>query len=244
LDNAIYVALSRQMTLRRELDVTANNIANVDTAGFKVESLMVKTDPQVSADPLDPSGPLKYVLDDGVARDFGQGALHQTDRPLDLGIEGEGFFKVMTPQGERYTRDGRFTITPDGRLATASGALLQGDGGDITIDPTKGEVKIAADGTISQGALRVGKLAVVDFAAKGDIEKDGDNLYRNTTNVPPATASAALVHQGMLESSNVNSVLQVTRLIEISRAYESISKMMEQTAELDRASVQRLGRVA
>jgi flagellar basal-body rod protein FlgF len=244
LDNAIYVALSRQMTLRRELDVTANNIANVDTAGFKVESLMVKTDPQVSANPQDPAGPLKYVLDDGVARDFGQGALHQTDRPLDVGIEGDGFFKVQTPQGERYTRDGRFTMTADGRLATASGALLQGEGGDITVDPTKGEVSIAADGTISQGATKVGKLTVVEFPNKGDLEKDGDNLYRNTTNLAPTTASSAVLHQGMLESSNVNAVLQVTRLIEISRAYESISKMMEQTAELDRGAVQRLGKVA
>ena len=244
MDNAIYVALSRQMTLRRELDVTANNIANVDTTGFKVESLMVKTDPQKSANPQDPGGPLKYVLDDGVARDFGQGALHQTGRPLDVGIEGDGFFKVTTPQGERYTRDGRFTLTSDGRLATASGAIVQGDGGDITIDPTKGEVNIAPDGTISQGSIKVGKLAVVDFASKNDIEKDGDNLYRNTTNIPPTTTTSVQVHQGMLESSNVNAVLQVTRLIEISRAYESISKMMEQTAELDRSSVQRLGRVA
>ena len=244
MDNAIYVALSRQMTLRRELDVTANNIANVDTAGFKVESLMVKTDPQVSADPMDPGGSLKYVLDDGVARDFTQGSLHQTDRPLDLGIEGQGFFKVTTANGERYTRDGRFTMSADGRLATAGGAVLQGDGGDITLDPSKGEVNIAEDGTISQGGLKVGKVAVVDFPQLGALEKDGDNLYRNASNEAPTDASSAIVHQGMLESSNVNSVLQVTRLIEISRAYESISKMMEQTAELDRGAVQRLGRVA
>jgi flagellar basal-body rod protein FlgF len=244
LDNAIYVALSRQMTLRRELDVTANNMANVDTAGFKVESLMVKTDPQKSANPQDPAGPLKYVLDDGVARDFSQGALHQTDRPLDMGIEGDGFFKVITPQGERYTRDGRFTMTSDGRLATATGALLQGEAGDLTVDPSKGEVKVAADGTISQGSLKIGKVAVVDFASKSDIEKDGDNLYRSVANTTPSPASSAVIHQGMLESSNVNAVLQVTRLIEISRAYESISKMMEQTAELDRGAVQRLGKVA
>ena len=244
MDNAIYVALSRQMTLRRELDVTANNIANVDTAGFKVESLMVETDPQASADPLDPSGPLKYVLDSGVARDFTQGALHQTDRPMDLGIEGQGFFRVQTPDGERFTRDGRFTLTSDGRIATASGATLQGDGGDIIIDPSKGQVAISADGVISQGATRVGKVSVVDFPDQSALQKEGDNLYSNTDNIQPSTSTSAVVHQGMLESSNVNPVLQVTKLIEVSRAYESISKMMEQTAELDRGAVQRLGRVA
>jgi flagellar basal-body rod protein FlgF len=244
MDNAIYVALSRQMTLRRELDVTANNIANVDTAGFKVEALMVKTDPQKSAEPFDPSGPLKYVIDDHVARNFTQGALHQTGRPLDVGIEGQAFFEVQTPQGMRYTRDGRFTMTADGKLATMNGATLQGDGGDITVDPSKGEVNIAADGTISQGAQKIGKIAVVAFPELAALDKDGDNLFRNTSNVNPSAAPSAVIHQGMLESSNVNAVVQITRLIEVSRAYEGISKMMDQTAQLDSGAIQRLGKVA
>lgn len=245
MDNTIYVALSRQMTLRRELDVTANNLANVDTTGFKVEALEVTTNPQVTkSTPLDPSGPLKYVLDDRIARDFSQGTLTQTGGTFDLGIEGRGFFKVDTPSGERYTRDGRFTLSPDGRLVTSSGMAVQGAGGDIVVDTTRGPVTISGDGSVSQGSERIGKIDVVDFSEVSVLEKDGDNLYKNSGNEQPQTASSAVVHQGMLEGSNVNPILQVTRLIEINRAYESIARMMDQTAELDRGAVQRLGRVA
>jgi flagellar basal-body rod protein FlgF len=121
MDNALYVGLSRQMTLRRELDIVANNIANANTTGFKVEELMVRTEPAKPARTAGGTNPVKFVLDDGVARDFGQGALTQTGGDFDLALEGQGFFKVSTAGGERYTRDGRFTMNPDGKLVTQNG---------------------------------------------------------------------------------------------------------------------------
>ena len=244
MDNAMYVALSRQMTLRRELDIVANNIANVDTTGFKVEGTMVRTDPATGAKMVDGPASLKFVIDDGVTRDFGQGVLRQTGGAFDLGIEGQGFFKIQTAAGERYTRDGRFSLSPEGKLTTQGGDAVQGQSGEIVINPELGPVSIAADGTVSQGVTKVGKIDVVTFDDLSSLSKTGDNQFRNTSNLQPQVSTAARVHQGMLEGSNVNSILQVTRLIEISRAYESMARTIEKSAELSRRSIERLGRVA
>jgi flagellar basal-body rod protein FlgF len=244
MDNALYVGLSRQMTLRRELDIVANNIANANTTGFKVEQLMVRTEPAKPARTVGGSYPVKFVLDDGVARDFSQGALSQTGGDFDLAIEGQGFFKVSTAGGERYTRDGRFTMSPEGKLVTENGsAVLDDGGGEILIDPLKGAVTIARDGSVSQGAERVGKIGVVRMADLASLRKDGDNLYRNVSNDTPQPATDAIVHQGMLEASNVQSIQQITKLIEVNRAYESVAKMMDQTTELSRSAVERMGKV-
>lgn len=243
MDNALYVGLSRQMTLRRELDVVANNIANANTTGFKVEDLIVKTDEAKPAKTLDGSSAVKFVLDSGVARDFTQGAMTKTGGDFDLAIEGKGFFRVQTASGDRYTRDGRFTTNPQGQLTTQSGNLVLDDGGGpLNIDPTLGPVNIGKDGTVSQGAVRVGKIAVVRPDNLASMAKDGDNLYRNTTNTTLQAAPDAFVHQGMLEASNVQPVIEITKLIEVQRAYEGIAKMMDNTSELSRTAVERLGK--
>jgi flagellar basal-body rod protein FlgF len=244
MDNALYVGLSRQMVLRREMDIVANNIANADTAGFKVESLMTKAEPKAPAATMGGPRPVKFVASAGVARDFGQGALRRTDAPLDMGIEGQGFFRVTTPSGERFTRDGRFRTDETGRLVTQGGAPVMDDGGgEITIDPEKGQVTVAPDGTVSQGAERIAKVGVFTFDTLSVLEKTGDNLYQNTSNQQPKPATEARVRQGMLEGSNVQPILEITRMIEVSRAYESMAKMMDSNAELSRRSVERMGRV-
>jgi len=244
MDNTLYVGLSRQMTLRHELDIVANNIANADTAGFKVESLMLATQPQAPAVTLDGPKPVKFVMDTGVARDFSQGSLHRTSNELDMGIDGPGFFQVTTADGPRFTRDGRFRLDSTGKLTTQAGQpVLDDGGGEIVIDPEKGPVVIASDGTISQGQERVGKVGVVKFTAQSALEKTGDNLLKNSSNQTPQPAPDSLVRQGMLESSNVNPVAEITRMIEVTRTYESVTNMMSATADLSRNSVQRLGRV-
>ena len=243
MENAAYVALSRQMTLRRELDIVANNMANADTTGFKVEQLLVGTEVGQRArnDAIRPS--TSFVLDNGVGRDFGQGALKQTGRDLDFGIEGEGaFFTVADGAGEAYTRDGAFTLDPEGKLVTKAGAAVQGDGGDIILDPSKGQVTVGDDGTISQGGLLVGKLSLARFETLAALSKDGDGLYRNRSNATPIEAAGAKIHQGSLEGSNVNPLIEITNMIEISRAYERVSKMIENVNDLSRRSVERLGR--
>ncbi len=243
MDNAIYVGLSRQMTLRRELDIIANNIANADTSGFKVEDSLTRTDPKAAPRTL-ASNAIKFVLDDGVARDFSQGAMAQTSSPFDLAIEGQGFFTVDTPAGARYTRDGRFTLDATGRLTTQAGNAVLGEGGgQIVVDPLLGPVNIAADGTVSQGINALGKVGVSRFDDMAALRKDGDNLFRNTSNQAAQAAPDARVRQGMLESSNVTTIEQVTRLIEVNRAYDSISKMMADTSDLSRRSIERIGKL-
>jgi len=244
MDNALYVGLSRQMVLKRQMDIVANNIANADTNGFKVESLMTKEVPGPPAFTLEGPRPIKFVGDDGVARDFGQGALRRTDAPFDMAVDGQGFFKVTTKAGERFTRDGHFRLDDNGNLTTQGGDPVADDGGgQIVLDPLKGEVTVAADGTVSQGTDRVAKIGVYQFANLGALEKTGDNLYKNSSNQQPTPATAAKVRQGMLEGSNVNSILEITRMIEVSRAYEQTSQMMSSQADLSRNSVARLGRV-
>lgn len=245
MENAAYIGLSRQMTLRRELDIVANNIANADTTGFKVEQLLVGTEVGERARNAFVRPGVSFVLDKGVGRDFGQAALEQTSRNLDFGIEGEAaFFKLNDGAGEAYTRDGAFTLDPEGRLTTQGGAAVQGDGGDIILDPLLGQPTVAADGTISQDGEPVGRLSIVRFDTLAALEKGGDGLYRNASNAAPVEAADARVRQGMLEGSNVNPILEITNLIEIQRAYESVSRMIENANDLSRRSVERLGRVS
>lgn len=243
MENAAYIGLSRQMTLRRELDIVANNIANADTTGFKVEQLMVGTEVGERARNHAVRPGASFVLDQGVGRDFGQGALHHTGRPLDLALEGDGvFFAVQDGAGEAYTRDGAFVTDPEGRLTTRDGRAVLGDGGEIMLDPARGEPAIAQDGTISQEGVPVGRLRVVRFDALGVLEKAGDGFYRNASNAAPMDAADTPIRQGVLEGSNVNPLLEITNLIEISRSYERITRMIEQTTDLSKRAVERLGR--
>lgn len=243
MENAAYIGLSRQMTLRRELDIAANNIANADTTGFKVEQLLLGTEVGNRArnDAVRPG--VSFVLDKGVGRDFSQGSLQQTGRDLDFAIDGEGvFFKVQDGATEAYTRDGAFTISPEGELVTKAGLPVLGDGGPIVIDPAQGPITVADDGNISQNGIAIGQLGLARFDNLAVLSKEGDGLYRNASNATPIDAAGAQVRQGMLEGSNVNPLVEITQLIEISRAYERATKMIENVTELSRRSVERLGK--
>ena len=242
MDNTTYVGLSRQMTLRRELDIVANNIANADTAGFKVESLMTSTEPRRPArtDQL-PHVP-NFVLDTGVARNFSQGSLRRTDNALDVAIEGDGFLTVRTPEGDRYTRDGGLRVDARGRLVTQKGDPVIGDGGEITLRQDEPPPAIAADGTISQGALRIGRLSVVRFDNLSALSKQGDNLFM-ADGEAPRPAPEVRLRQGMLETSNAQPVLEVVKLIELSRSYERVTRIIDNTQDLSRRAVERLGRI-
>jgi flagellar basal-body rod protein FlgF len=244
MDNTLYVGLSRQMVLQRQMDIVANNIANMDTTGFKVESLMEKTDLGSPATTQFIPSPVKFVASNGVARDFGQGSLSATGNPLDMAIDGQGFFQVQGPNGARFTRDGRFTLDTSGKLITQQGLPVLDEGGsEITIDAEKGPVSLGPDGSLSQGRDRVGKVGVFTFTNPGALEKDGDNLFKNASNLSPQPATDAKVRQGMVEGSNVKPVIEITNMIQVSRAYEQIAKMMDSQADLSARAVQRLGKV-
>jgi len=239
----LYVGLSTQQTLQRALEITANNIANADTAGFKVEELLVRTEPTVPPASPDPR-PIAYVLDSGVGRDFRQGALEQTGAAFDVAIEGDGFFQVETDAGLRYTRDGRFTVDNKNQLTTKAGdPVLGSNGRPIVLDPTRSSPAIAPDGSVSQGAASIGRIGVYRFPDLAALQKTGDNLLQAPDDAQPIAAGDGVVRQGMVEHSNVQPVLEITNLIEITRAYERVARMMEQTNDLASRAVNTLGQV-
>ena len=242
MDNSTYVALSRQMTLRRQLDIVANNIANADTAGFKTEALMTAVEPRAPAKSAQIPHAARFVLDNGVSRDFRQGSMKETGNELDVAIEGDAFFSITTPEGERFTRDGRFKLDAGGRLVTQGGEPVLGDGGaEITLRRDGSPPSIGADGTISQDGERVARIGVVRFDNLAALSKTGQGRYL-ADGVDPVPAPDVRVRQGMLESSNVNPVLEVVNLVEVSRAYERVTRMIDQAQDLSRRAVDRLGK--
>jgi flagellar basal-body rod protein FlgF len=252
MDNSIYVGLSRQMVLQRALDVAANNVANMDTAGFKVEHLRVITDPETAPGTSLGFGraPIKYALDAGMGRDFSAGALEQTGAPFDLALSGEGFFSIQTAQGLRYTRDGRFALNAQNQLVDAQGDPVQGAGGStITVDPTKSTPVVGKDGTVSQqdatGHLSIiGRIDVTRFADRSALTKVGNNQFADPTgNAGAQAARDVTVDQGFVEKSNVNPVAEVTSLIDITRAYERVSNLITSTQDLSSKAIDALGKL-
>jgi flagellar basal-body rod protein FlgF len=229
------------MALRRNMEIIANNIANSSTAGFKreaplFEELLVPVDDPQTGD----STEVSFVRDWGVVRDMTSGPLEQTGGTLDVAVDGDGMLVVNTAAGERYTRDGHLKLDSQGKLVTSDGDPVMSDGGEIVIPPGESEIKIASDGTVSTRQGAAGKLRVVSFAANA-LSKEGSNLY--SANVPPSPAPNARVLQGMIERSNVEPVVEMTKMIEVQRAYQHSTETLNATDDIISRAIQRLGDV-
>jgi flagellar basal-body rod protein FlgF len=241
MDNSFMVGLSAQQVLRQRMDATANNLANMTTAGFKVEHVVSRELSEKPATASDLPKDIAFTDAWTLQRDFSSGPLERTGNPLDFALEGEGFFVVQTAGGEAYTRDGRFGLDDQGQLVTRNGDPVMGDGGPITLDPAGGPISVSREGAISQDGAVVGTLQVSAFDTPGALEKIGSNMWRATDEAPrPAEARLAA---GFVEGSNVNAVLELTEMIEISRAYTSVAKMISQSDELRGVSIEKLAKV-
>jgi flagellar basal-body rod protein FlgF len=241
MDNALMLGLQTQRVLQRRMDVAANNLANVATAGFKADGLVLEqagsTAAHAEADPRD----IRFVRDIGIMRDMRQGPVAMTGNPFDVAIEGEGFFIVEGPSGPLYTRDGAFSLTGEGRLVTADGrAVLSSGGAPIVLDPQGETPSIGRDGAIRVAGVEAGRIGVASFAAPGALAKVGDNLWDAHGQTPGEFEGVVL--QGALEGSNVRPVIELTRLIEISRAYQSAARIVSGADELRQRAIERLGR--
>src|SRR3979411_2167515 len=186
MENTLLIGLSRQMVLERQIDVVANNVANVNTNGYKADKSLFQEFLASGAHQDDFRGTdrrVSYVTDRATWRDFSQGAAEPTKNPLDVAIDGKGFLVVQTPGGERYTRDGSLQINSQGQLVTAAGHPVLGTGGPIRIQTTCKQISITADGSVSvlEGVSRIdsvrGKLRLVSFAQAQRLVKEGANLY-------------------------------------------------------------------
>ena len=238
METPIYIALSRQMVLRAQMDVLANNIANANTSGFKSEMMLMS---EVDL-PAEPGVELSYVQDFATARDFSPGALRPTGNDLDVAIQGNGFFAVQTPQGVRYTRLGRFQLDANGTLVTSHGYPVLAGGSSVTLNPDDGPVNIAEDGTISTDLARngqmlgvAGKLDVVDFANRDALTPVDDTMF--DAGAQPPTTATGKVAQRMLEDSNVNAIVEMTNMIEVTRNYQSVQRFIDAEHERQRRAI-------
>ncbi len=212
MENTLLIGLSRQIALQRELDVVANNVANMNTTGYKADGAIFEEYlmPQAQAAGFQGADRrVSYVQDRATWRDFGSGPIRPTGNPLDVAIDGDAFFVVQTPRGERYTRNGAFQINAQGELVTNTGDRVVGDGGPIQFQSTDNSISINLDGTITA--------------------REGGNSSR--------------LKQGSIEQSNVHSVIEMSRMIEVTRTYTQITAMMQQFSDLRRSAVEKLAEV-
>lgn len=238
MDNAAYITLTRMSGLRREMQVVANNIANASTAGFRREG-MIFSEYVVRADRHEPS--LSMALGNTRQTFQMQGALSQTNGAFDMAIEGEGFFQLETPLGLRLTRAGIFTPNDAGELVNMDGhRLLDAGGAAIFVPPDARNVEMARDGTLSAQGQPFAQVGLVRPVDPVTISRTAGTLFTVDGPVEPIEAPTLL--QGFIEESNVDPILELTRMIEVQRAYERGQSLLDREDERIKSVIQTLGR--
>jgi flagellar basal-body rod protein FlgF len=256
--SGIYTAMLGARAQEHTLESVNNNLANVNTPGFKRQASMyreIHADVERQSSSAQAEGvhrPIRYLPDDRIAgvmeerfTHFDQGALRQTGNSLDLALEGDGFFVVQGQNGPAYTRNGTFTLAPDGTLISAAngGAVLDTDGQPIRIASPGASVSITREGIVQAGAAKMGQLAVVKFDDPRLLERQGDSEWKPADPQLQATpVDDPIVHQGWLEGSNVNAVSTMTLMVKTSRLFELNNKMIQSYKQMDSQSAQELGR--
>ena len=241
MDNAQLITLSRQLGLQRQMDVVANNLANINTNGFKSEDIMFEeylmpkaednAFPQADRD-------LHFTEDWSTRHNMSIGSIEQTGAPLDVAISGNGFLSVQTSAGERYSRDGAMSIDSTGTLVDTSGNPVLSTSGPVHFDSADTDIAISPDGTISTSQGAKGKLKLTEFADPQTLTREGTNYYSGSGGAPDTTSRVA---QGSLERSNVSGVSEMVNMIRVQRAYQTIANIMEQQDQLRQTAVQQLG---
>ena len=233
-----------------DLDVIGNNIANANTVGFKsgaaqfadmyANSVATAVGNQVG---------IGTKLSE-VQQQFSQGTITSTNQALDVAINGNGYLVVQTAGGDRYTRNGSLQINGQGQLVTGDGAPVIGDNGPIVFQPTDHDVMISPDGRVTvteAGATNTeslrGQIRIVSFAAPQQLQKEGNNLYVAPAGVAATPDTSSKLIQGSIEKSNVNGVVAISRLIEISRAYAQVAQLLSNQSDLHKNAISQLANV-
>ena len=237
MDNAIYAGLTRQSGLMREMRVIANNIANANTNGFRREGVIFSE----YVNRLDGAPSLSMARASARNIDLTQGELSDTGGSFDFAIEGEGFFLVETPRGNRLTRMGSFTPSAEGELVNPDGyRLLDQGGAPVFVPPDAGKVSMARDGTLSANGEPLARVGLWQPQDPTGLIHEGGTLFAARGGEEPMEGGVVL--QGKIEGSNVNPLAEISRMIEVQRAYELGQSFMEREDNRMRTVIQTLGR--
>ncbi|MBC8445167.1 MAG: flagellar basal-body rod protein FlgF [Rhodospirillaceae bacterium] len=242
MENTLFIALSRQVAVRRQMDVVANNIANMNTTGFKGEKMMfvehlVRSEGSGSV----LGDKLSYVRDIATVRDITKGGIKQTGNSLDVAIAGEGYFAIEGRTGEQYTRNGRFQMDSTGQLVTANGDTVLSDSGQpFFFGPTDTQITISGDGTVSTGNGPLGRLKVVEFESKYGLQQAGGGTFIAGPNEQPKNVEFPEIMQGALESSNVQPIIELTKMITVQRSYDSARSLIDKEDERQKTMIREM----
>ena len=242
MSGTIYKAGAGAILQQIRLEAYANNLANVNTSGFKADQPVFRFDaPEIPSDSVGNVPRLSpYALPLEYATNFESGAMRKTGAPLDVAIVGEGFFEVQTPDGPRYTRNGGLSINSEGELSTAEGLPIMGEGGAISIDGSR--VEITEAGQVLVDGDEVGVLKVVDFSDRSVLKKTGNSLFKDESGGGgTTTAEGYRIAQGNLESSNVDAIRTMTEIIETLRVFETYQKVIRSADEATAKTVNEVG---
>lgn len=253
MENASYIGLSLQVALRRQMDVVANNVANMSTTGFKGEKVVfLEHLVGQTSGKTDLPGRMSMVSDYGSYRDTRPGPITQTGNPLDIALQGPGYLAVQTPQGIRYSRGGAMSVTSEGVLVDQSGrTVLDDGGGEIRIPDRTTKIAIGPDGSVTvavegQGsALQVvGRIGAYRFDRPNFLTQEAGGLLNANQEPALADTDTTTIQQGMLEQSNVNPVLEMSQMLDVQRSYQAVQKMLDSEHERQRDTIAKLSKAA
>ncbi len=261
MQNGVFTGLFGALSVEHQLASISNNLANVNTTGYKCDKHAFKDtmilfahdtirEPleNVRSKPLFPEAHLLARVRLAESKtDFTQGALAVTDNPLDVALAGPGFFNIQTPEGTFLSRNGSFSQNVDGVLMTKQGYPVLGEAGPITIPEGTANVHISADGRVFADNVELDTLQITAYENPSrDIEKHGENLYRIREGANPAQLDpyeqGLVVEQGSLEKANVDVVTEMVKMIEVQRSFEANSKSMQTAHAMDTEAIQKVGR--
>lgn len=239
MENSIYLGLSRQMVLQTDMDIVSNNIANMNTSGYRAQNMLFK---EYISHPRGGDEPLSFSYDYGEYKMTNPGSMEQTNNPLNVALNGPGFMAVQLPDGSTaYTRDGNFHRGADGTLLSSGNYPVLGQGGPITLPSDATEISIDEKGNISDQNGSFAQLQISEFNNVQDMKPQGNNAY--TTKEQPIAAKKTVAWQGFLEGSNVVPVKEITKMIEILRNFQSTQNILDTENSRLRSAIQKLTQV-
>ncbi len=219
-----------------QLEHVSSNLANAATPGFKSKHLYLLNVLEEESKAGETTAPLTNII-----LDFAQGIAQKTDNPLDLTIQGDGFFVIQTPNGQAYTRKGDFTINSKSQMVTQAGDAVLGEGGTLALE--NGKIHIIEDGSILVDGNQIGKLKIVDFTNRQALRSTGNGLYYDDGEAGIKPVNKPHISTNSIELSNVNVITEMADMINIHRTFETYQKIIQQLAEQDKLATNRIGRV-